>query len=78
MPRIPLEDVEQILTYGWINVDAIDMSRLIQPGQVVTIILSDATFTVPDTVGTANVLGSKQREFTNKGLVKIRAVERQF
>ena len=77
MSRIPLADIETLLTTGWINLETLDLSRIIQPGQVVTVVLSDATFNVPDTVGSANVLGSKQHQFEDGGLVKVRVLERR-
>ena len=78
MSMIPLSDIEQLLATGWINAEILDLSRLIQPGQVVTIILSDATFSVPATLpGGAETIGSKQHQFTRGGLVKVRVLERQ-
>ena len=76
MMSIPLDAIEQVLTRGWTNKNGFDISRVIQPGEVLTIVLSDAPFTVPDTIGSANVLGSKQHEFTGLALVKVRVTER--
>lgn len=78
MSRIPLSDIEQLLAAGWINAEILDLSRIIQPGQVVTVILSDATFLVPATLpGGAETIGSKQHQFTDGGLVKMRVLERR-
>lgn len=74
---LPLSPEEQVLATGWINKNGVNLSRLIQPGEVVTIVLSDAPFIVPDQVGGANVLGSRQHEFTSIGLVKVRVLERE-
>lgn len=74
---IPLSELEQMLSSGWVNVRKWDLSRVIQPGQVVTLILSDATFEVPATLpGGAVVLGSRQHEFEGVGLVKVRVLQR--
>ncbi len=73
---IPLDDIERLLATGWFNVQALDLSRLIEAGQVVTIVLSDAPFEVPSQVGGANVLGSRQKQFSDIGLVKVRVLAR--
>lgn len=74
--NIPLDAIEQVLTSGWSNRNRFSIDRVIQPGQTVTIVLSDAPFTVPDKVGDANILGSKQHEFEGTALVLLRVVER--
>jgi hypothetical protein len=74
---IPLTPEEQVLAVGWYNKNGVDLSRVIQPGQVVTVVLSDAPFDVPNQVAGANILGSRQHEFESLGLVKIRVLERQ-
>lgn len=76
MANIPLNDIEQLLATGWENLTVLDLSRLIQPGQTVTVILSDAPFPVPEQVGGANILGSKQKEFDGLALVKVRVLKR--
>jgi len=76
---ITLNDVEQFLVTGWFNTPALDISRLIQPGQTVTVILSDGPFQVPDVLpGGANTIGSKQRTFNSLALVKVRVLEREL
>lgn len=73
---IPLNDIEQYLVNGWINTLALDLSRVIESGQVVTIILSDDTFTVPAQIGSANIIGSRQKQFTSPALLKVRVLQR--
>ena len=74
---IPLNDIEQFLVTGWFNTPALDLSRLIQPGQTVTVILSDSPFEVPDVLpGGANTIGSRQKSFNDLALVKVRVIER--
>ena len=74
---IPLSDIELFLAQGWTNVELLDLSRIIQPGEVVTVILSDGLFDVPATLpGGAEAIGSKQHQFTDGGLVKMRVLER--
>ena len=73
-----LNDIETFLCSGWFNRIDLDISRLIEPGQVVTIILSDAPFTVPeDLPGGAVTLGSKQKEFGSLGFIRMRVLERE-
>lgn len=77
MSRIPLNDVEQFLVTGWTNVEVLDVSRLIAAGKTVTIILSDGSFTVPETLpGGAAVLASKQHTFGSQALLKLRVLTR--
>ena len=76
---IPLSDIELFLAQGWTNVELLDLSRIIQPGEVVTVILSDGLFDVPVILpGGAETIGSKQHQFTDGGLVKMRVLERQM
>jgi len=75
--NIPLNDVEQLLVGGWINVQDIDLSRLVLAGQTVTVILSDGPFVVPETLpGGAVTLASKQHQFSNDALLKMRVLTR--
>ena len=77
MSRIPLSDIEQFLVSGWMNVDTLDVSRLIPAGQTVTIVISDAPFTVPDPLpGGANVIASKQYTIVGSALIKVRVITR--
>lgn len=75
---IPLNDIEQFLAAGWENIQAVDLSRLVQPGQTVTVIISDGPFTVPDTLpGGAQTIASKQHTFQSLALVKMRVLRRE-
>ena len=51
---IPLSSIERILCDGWLNLHEVDLSRLVEAGQTVTIILSDGPFAVPDTLTDAS------------------------
>lgn len=77
MAEIPLSDIEAALAAGWLNVNVLDLSKKVDNGTTVTVILSDDTFTVPTTIGSANVLDSKQYTFTADALLKIRALTRE-
>jgi len=74
---IELNDIEKFLVAGWINTERLNLSRLIDAGTVVTVILSNGEFSVPDTMpGGAIVLDSRQHAFTDDALMKIRVVTR--
>lgn len=73
---IPLTDIELHLTRGWFNSTELDLSRLLNSGEVITIILSDGTFDVPATIGGANVISSRQKECTDQAIVKVRLTQR--
>lgn len=74
---IPLSDIEQFLVSGWLNVDVLDLSRLIEAGRTVTIVISDGPFEIPDPLpGGANVIASKQHTFADQALIKMRALTR--
>lgn len=74
---ISLSDIEQFLVSGWLNVQHLDLSRMIEAGQTVTIILSDGPFDVPDTLpGGAQTVGSKQHTFAGVALLKLRVLTR--
>jgi hypothetical protein len=75
---IPLSDIEQFLAQGWENISVVDLSRLVQSGQTVTIILSDGPFEVPQTLpGGAQTVASKQHTFQSLALVKMRVLRRE-
>jgi len=77
MLRVPLNNVEQFLATGWTNTEALDVSRLVEAGRTVTIIVSDGPFEVPDVLpGGAQVVGSRQHTFGSQALVKVRVLTR--
>lgn len=74
---IPLSDIEQVLASGWLNVTTVDLSRLVQAGTTVTIILSDGEFVVPDPLpGGVALVASKQHTFGSDALLKMRVLTR--
>lgn len=78
MSRLPLNELEQFLTTGWVNLEVLDISRVIKPGQVVTVILSDGPFDVPaELPGGAERLASTSHGFEDGGLVRMRVLERR-
>lgn len=78
MSRLPLNELEEYLAKGWINLEVLDISRVIKPGEVVTIILSDGPFDVPTELpGGAARLASTKHEFEEGGLVRMRVMERR-
>lgn len=77
MQMIPLSEIEAFLASGWRNIDTIDLTRLVDAGTTVTIILSDGPFTVPPILpGGANTLASKQHTFDAAALLKMRVLTR--
>ena len=74
---ITLSDIEQFLVSGWTNTQQLDLSRLVDSGTTITVILSDGEFVVPDTMASgAVVIDSRQYTFTAAALMKIRAITR--
>ena len=76
MADIALSDLARVLASGMTNIRDDTIERVIEPGQVVTIVLSDAPFDVPSQVGDANVIGSVQHEWQHIGLAAVRWLER--
>lgn len=80
MPRVQLEipDLLRFYTTGMVNLDVLDLARIIEAGQVVTVILSDAPFEVPDTLpGGAQKIASRQHQVENIAVALVRLVERE-
>jgi len=73
---ITLLGAEKFLCRGWINLHKLDLSRLIESGQTLTIVLSDGAFDVQKLPGDVRVVSSVQRTFDDMGLVTMRVLIR--